>query len=36
MPKWRNWQTRMIQGHVVATPWKFESSLGHFRNTIPL
>ena len=29
LPKWRNWQTRMIQVHVVETPWKFESSLGH-------
>ena len=23
------WQTRMVQVHVGATPWKFESSLRH-------
>ena len=29
MPKWRNWQTRMIQVHVSERMWKFESSLRH-------
>src|SRR5438094_3502358 len=28
-PKWRNWQTRMIQGHVPARVWGFESPLRH-------
>src|SRR5213594_13056 len=28
-PKWRNWQTRMIQGHVPARLWGFESPLRH-------
>ena len=27
---WRNWQTRMVEGHVGATPWRFESSHPHF------
>ena len=27
--KWRNWQTRMIQVHVSARMWRFESSLPH-------
>jgi hypothetical protein len=29
LPKWRNWQTRMIQGHVPARVWGFESPLRH-------
>jgi hypothetical protein len=28
-PKWRNWQTRCVQGAVGATPWRFKSSLRH-------
>src|SRR5690606_1466674 len=28
-PKWRNWQTRMVQVHVRATGWRFKSSLRH-------
>src|SRR6266568_2986231 len=28
-PKWRNWQTRMIQGHVPARVWGFKSPLRH-------
>jgi hypothetical protein len=28
-PKWRNWQTRMVQVHVPATAWGFESLLRH-------
>src|SRR6266511_3889421 len=31
-PKWRNWQTRMIQGHVPARVWGFESPLRHHRS----
>ncbi len=29
MPKWRNWQTRMVQVHVLARVWGFESLLRH-------
>jgi hypothetical protein len=29
MPKWRNWQTRMVQVHVPARVWGFESLLRH-------
>ena len=29
-PGWRNWQTRWLQVPVGATPWRFESSPGHF------
>jgi hypothetical protein len=29
MPKWRNWQTRYIQGVVPVRAWRFESSLRH-------
>ena len=29
MPKWRNWQTRYIQGVVPVREWRFESSLRH-------
>ncbi len=36
MPKWRNWQTRMVQVHVGAIPWKFESSLGHSGTLSPV
>ncbi len=28
-PKWRNWQTRMVQGHVPARVWGFKSPLRH-------
>ena len=28
-PKWRNWQTRMVQVHVTARSWGFESLLRH-------
>ena len=31
MPEWRNWQTRMVQDHVGASPWEFESPLRHHR-----
>src|SRR5882724_10108473 len=27
LPKWRNWQTRMVQVHVPARVWGFESLL---------
>ena len=27
--KWRNWQTRQLEGLVVATSWGFESPLPH-------
>ncbi len=30
-PGWRNWQTRMVEGHVPARVWRFESSSGHDR-----
>jgi hypothetical protein len=26
---WRNWQTRMVQVHVAARPWRFKSSHPH-------
>jgi len=29
MPKWRNWQTRYVQGVVGESPWEFESPLRH-------
>ena len=29
VPKWRNWQTRYIQGVVPVREWRFESSLRH-------
>ena len=29
MPKWRNRQTRYVQGVVGATPWEFKSPLRH-------
>ena len=29
VPKWRNWQTRMVQVHVLARVWRFESSFRH-------
>jgi hypothetical protein len=29
LPKWRNWQTRYIQGVVPVREWRFESSLRH-------
>src|SRR5579863_2461485 len=32
VPKWRNWQTRVVQVHVLARVWGFESLLRHHRN----
>jgi hypothetical protein len=32
VPKWRNWQTRMVQVHVLARVWGFESLLRHHEN----
>jgi hypothetical protein len=29
VPKWRNWQTRVVQVHVLAREWGFESLLRH-------
>src|SRR5258708_10575316 len=29
VPKWRNWQKRMVQVHVPARVWGFESLLRH-------
>ena len=29
--EWRNWQTRMVEGHMPVRAWRFESSLAHFR-----
>ena len=29
LPKWRNWQTRVVQVHVLARVWGFESLLRH-------
>jgi hypothetical protein len=29
VPEWRNWQTRMVQVHVLARVWGFESLLRH-------
>ena len=26
---WRNWQTRMVQVHVIAISWRFKSSYPH-------
>ena len=26
---WRNWQTRMVQVHVLARAWRFKSSYPH-------
>ncbi len=31
VPKWRYWQTRMVQVHVPARVWGFESLLRHHR-----
>src|SRR5262245_61066444 len=31
-PKWRNWQTRYVQGVVGATSWEFKSPLRHHRS----
>src|SRR3982750_452019 len=28
-PKWRNWQTRMVQVHVPSREWRFKSSHPH-------
>jgi hypothetical protein len=37
VPSWRNWQTRMVQVHVPATVWGFESLRWHqvFPSIIP-
>ena len=35
VPKWRNWQTRMVQVHVLARVWGFESLLRHQTISIP-
>jgi hypothetical protein len=32
-PKWRNWQTRYVQGVVGVLPWGFESPLRHPKQT---
>jgi hypothetical protein len=32
VPKWRNWQTRVVQVHVLARVWGFESLLRHQKN----
>jgi hypothetical protein len=32
VPEWRNWQTRMVQVHVLARVWGFESLLRHQMN----
>ena len=32
VPKWRNWQTRVVQVHVLARVWGFESLLRHQQN----
>ena len=29
LPKWRNWQTRYVQGVVRVTSWEFKSPLRH-------
>src|SRR5262245_135998 len=31
---WRNWQTRMVQVHVLAREWRFKSSHPHQQNGI--
>src|SRR5712692_7162232 len=31
-PSWRHWQTRMVQVHVLARVWGFESLRWHQRN----
>jgi hypothetical protein len=31
LPLWRNWQTRMVQVHVTARSWGFNSLQRHFR-----
>ena len=28
-PGWRNWQTRMVEGHVPVREWRFKPSPGH-------
>src|SRR5436305_14980186 len=33
-PKWRNWQTRMVQVHVPARVWGFKSLLRHQASSI--
>lgn len=29
LPWWRNWHTRMVQGHVGEIPWEFDSPSRH-------
>ena len=36
MRAWRNWQTRMVQVHMGATPWRFESSCPHHKKRLSL
>src|SRR5579862_5533362 len=41
LPSWRNWQTRMVQVHVPATVWGFESLRWHqnvsvWQSSVPL
>ncbi len=31
---WRNWQTRMVQVHVIAISWRFKSSYPHPKSLI--
>ena len=35
VPKWRNWQTRVVQVHVLARVWGFESLLRHQKSYEP-
>jgi hypothetical protein len=35
-PKWRNWQTRYVQGVVGATSWEFKSPLRHHHSRQPV
>jgi hypothetical protein len=28
---WRNWQTRVVQVHVLAREWRFKSSYPHHK-----
>jgi hypothetical protein len=30
LPRWRNWQTRQLEGLVGFGSWRFKSSPGHF------
>src|SRR5580693_125374 len=35
LPSWRNWQTRMVQVHVPARVWGFESLRWHQGSLLP-